>query len=224
MNLDLLKLVLNLFEITACAAGFYYWKKIRHTHWKYFPFYLAAIVLFELTGKYLTYIRQNHLKVNMYNYLVIPLQVFFFIWLFYRELAHTRFKKLPLAAAGIYGVCWVADVWVLKKKTLWWLSSFSYSLGVLLLLVMILAFLYLLANSSEVLFLKTNMMFWVCLGLVVFYFCTLPFFGIGNYLYYNHPKIYIGYARAVYFLNYGMYGIFTIAFIWGKPKLSFLQG
>ena len=219
---DLLKLILNIFEVTACITGFLYWKKIKDSHWKYFPVYLGIIVLAEFIGKYLNYAELNTYKVGMYNYFVIPLEILFFIWLFYKEFEHLSIRRLAIAAACIYIIAWLADMFIITKNPLWWVSSFSYTFGILLMLVLILSFLYILATGNDILFIKNNMMFWVCLGLFVFYFCSLPFFGMGNYLFTHHGKIYMGYAHAIYILNYIMYSLFITAFIWGKPKSSYL--
>jgi hypothetical protein len=220
-GLELLKLVLNLLEVTACMAGFLNWRKIKATHWKYFPVYLAAIVLFEGAGRYLSDTKQYNLLVPMYNYFAIPMEILFFMWLFYKEFTNTRMRRLPLAAAAIYWVCWLADMFWIDKNPLWWLQSFSYTSGMLLLLVLALTFIFMLTTSNGILFIKSNMMFWVCLGLFVFYFCSLPFFGLGNYLLSHYKNLYYNYANAVYVLNCIMYSFFTISFIWGKPKLSF---
>ena len=221
-TIDLFKLVLNIFEIAACIIGFLYIQKLKSSHWKFFPYYLLLIVLSEFTGKYFHYAGLNNVKVGLYNYFVIPLEILFFIWLFYKEFKHSAARLLPVAAACIYIAGWLADMFAITKNPLWWVQSFSYTLGILLILMLILTFLYRLATGNEILFIKTNMMFWICLGLFVFYFCSLPFFGMGNYLFTRYGNIYIWYAYAIYVLNYIMYSLFIIAFIWGKPKLSYL--
>ncbi len=219
--IDFLKWMLNAAEISACIIGFLYWNKIKGSHWKIFPFYLAFIVIAEFAGKYLHYSGHNDLKVSMYNYVVIPLEILFYTWLFYHEFKYASIRRLPIAAACIYTSCWLLETLVFTKKPFWWVYSFSYSVGIILMLVLILTFLYLLATGNEILFVKNNMMFWVCMGLFVFYFCTLPFFGMGNYLFTRYRNIYIGYAYAMYVFNFIMYSLFIISFVWGKPKYSY---
>jgi hypothetical protein len=219
-TIDVLKILLNTAEILACITGFVYWRKLRSSYWKYFPLYLGIIVVCEMAGKYLNYTGHNSLKVGLYNFFVIPLEIFFFVSIFYKEFEKLSVRWLPIAAACIYFVCWLADMFIISKYPNWWFHSFSYTVGILLMLVLILTFLYILATGNDILFIKSNIMFWVCLGLFVFYFCSLPFFGVGNYLFAHYKNIYIGYAHATYILNFIMYSLFTIAFIWGKPKSS----
>gem|GEM_PF-202173 len=220
-TIDLLKWTLNAFELAACIAGFLNWQKLKNTYWKYFPVYLGIIFLAEMTGKYLNVHEMFAWKVGLYNYFVIPLEILFFIWLFYKELSNTIYRWLPLVAAGIYVSCWAIDMFFISKQPLWWVQSFSYAVGIVCLLSLILSYLVHLTNSEDILLIRQKPMFWVCLGLFVFYFCTLPFYGMGNYLFHKHPSIYIGYAYATYFLNFIMYLFFILSTIWGIPKLSY---
>jgi hypothetical protein len=217
-RIDILRLLVTGTEVTACLTGFANWKKLRHSYWKYFPVYLAMIVSVELAGQYL--ISRGLLVANftLYNYFGIPLEILFFIWLLRMEFAQTSLRKLPLVAGGIYLACWVADMLITPKGPYIWIGSFSYTVGIVVLLVLIMASLYKFATSNEIVFIKTNMMFWVCMGLFVFYAFSLPFYGMGNYLYHHHKSVYRVYFYAIYYLNYIMYALFTIAFIWGKPK------
>lgn len=197
------------------------WGKLRKSHWRYFPIYLLLIFISEMAGNYANYSGHFTFKVGLYNYFVIPLEILFFIWFFYMEMRFTKFKLIPIAGALLYAACWGVDKFIIAKQPFWWLHSFSYVIGILVMLILILFFLYKLSLGEDILLIGKNMMFWVCLGLFVFYFFTLPFFGIGNYLFSKHPGVYISYAQFTYFFNYIMYGFFIIAFIWGIPKYSF---
>jgi hypothetical protein len=208
-------------ELTACVAGFLCWRKLKASYWKFFPVYLAIIAIAELLGRYLSVRKLYNVNFIMYNYFVIPLEILFFTWLFYKEFSNTRSKRLPVAAAWIYAACWLADMFIIPKGSYFWIDSFSYTVGILMLLVLILTALYKFVTSNELIFIKNNMMFWVCMGIFVFYSFSLPFYGIGNYLYNHYANIYLPYSQVVYVLNFIMYLLFTLAFIWGKPKLSF---
>ena len=217
-TIELFKLILNCFEATACLVGFLYWNKIKHSHWKYFPFYLLIIVLAEFIGKYLNHSGHNDLKVGLYNYFVIPLEILFFSWLFYMEFREKKYRRVSLLMGCIYVVTWLLEMFVISKGNNWWVQSFSYTVGIIVLIVQLLLFLFILATGDDILYIRSNMMFWVCLGLFIFYFCTLPFFGMGNYLFNHFKNIYFGYAYAIYILNYIMYSLFITAFIWGRPR------
>jgi hypothetical protein len=220
-TLALLKWMLNAVEAIACVIGFLYWVKIKDSHWRWFPFYLVAIVIAEILGSHFHQTAQHDIKLGMYNYVVIPLEILFFSWIFYKEFQTSRLRLIPLIAAALYAVCWLADMFLISRNPLWWVQSFSYTVGIILMLLLVLTYLYVLATGDGILFMKQNMMFWVCMGLFVFYFCSLPFFGVGNYLFSHYKNIYIGYAYAMYVLNIIMYSFFITAFIWGKPRYSY---
>jgi len=217
---NILKIILDIAELTACIAGFVYWKKIKSTYWRFFPLYLGIIVIAEIIGTYLNARKMSHYTVVIFSYGIIPLEIFFFLWLFYNEFKKLNVKWLSVAGGFMYILCFLTDILFVSRHNYWFLS-FSYTAGILILVIHILSFLFRLAKSDEVLSIKTNMMFWVCLGLLVFYLCSLPFFGMGNFLLKNYNNIFINYARLTFVFNCMMYALFTIAFICGKPKPSY---
>jgi hypothetical protein len=211
---------LNLLEILACLNGFLHWRKLRHSYWKWFPVYLAIIVVLELTGKFLLYgLNKPGLNTILYLFLGIPLQFLFFLWLFSMHYKMTELKNLPLVGAACYIVSGIIDfVYFSEGATIWWFMSFSYTIGNIFLLILIITFFARTIRSDQILYIKSNIMFWVCLGLLTFYLGTLPFFGLYNTLNQNYPKIFDIYWYIQMGLNYVMYILFTLGFIWGNPK------
>jgi hypothetical protein len=215
-TIEVFKIILNACEAAACVTGFVNWNKIKNTYWKWLPFYLALIVAAEFMGKYFTYRHMDEPKEIMYNYIVIPMEILFFLYMFYNEFKHTRSAGLPVYCMVIYVLCFLADNFYLSNKYKWFLS-FSYTTGVILLVVNILIFLFRLVISSRILFFRTNFMFWICIGLLLFYLGGLPFYIIINTLYeYNKP--FMNFAYIMYVFDWLMYLSFIIAFIWGKMK------
>ncbi len=214
----LIKYGLNFFELVACVTGFIYWKKIKHSYWKWFPIYLAIILITELTGKYiLVVLHDRKLNANIYRFFGIPIQFLFFFWLFKQNLKPYKEKRWPLYGAAIYIISWVVDfVYISKMK--FGFQSFSYTMGNIILLVLLILFFVKFINSDEILEYKSSMMFWVCVGLLIFYLGTFPFYGLRNTLLQNYRGVYDVYWYINFILDYLMYILFAIAFIWGKPK------
>ncbi|HRI25979.1 MAG TPA: hypothetical protein PLZ45_14975 [Ferruginibacter sp.] len=217
--------VLDIFEGIACITGFVYWKRVRNSYWRWFPFYLAAIVINEVTGVYLLHVKRNlSLNTALYSYWGIPLQFFFFFWLFHRYFKEAGIKtKWPPLAAAIYGICWLSDIF--SWPDLYYLSqvklyfdSFSYTIGNIGLLVLLLIFFLRFSKSDEVLHYRSSRMFWVCLGLLIFYVGSMPFYGIRTTLYYQYPDIFYPYWNIQFIMGCLMYLFFSISFIWGKAK------
>jgi len=211
-----LQLGLNFFELLACVAGFIYWKKIKNSYWKWFSIYLLMIVLAELFCQYLLYFLENPNQWIYVNF-IIPCEFLFFFWLFYMYFKNSRQKMLPLIGAGIYLVCFTIDRLYLSKHEFAFFS-FSYVVGSIVLLVLILVFLLRLVRSDEILHYKTNMMLWVSLGLLLFFLGSLPFYGLYNTLAAKYSNVFNTYWIVQMCFDYCMYLFFAFAFIWGRPK------
>jgi hypothetical protein len=206
---------LNLFELMACVTGFIYWKKIRSSYWRLFPIYLLVIVCVEVLGAF----TEGDFNINLYSYFGIPIQFLFFFWLF-----HQYFKPLPpviwsIIATAVYIISLVTELIFLRNETLFF-SSLSYTVGNVMLAILVLIFFSRFISSEKILGFKSDMMFWVSLGLLIFYLGSLPFYGLYNTIRDDtkYPGLLATYWSVQMIFNYLMYTFFTISFIWGKPK------
>lgn len=210
--------LLNAFELLACVIGFLYWKKIKETYWKWFPIYLGVIVLTEIIGEYFLFVRDD-LQTNtiIYSYFGIPIEFLFFYWLFHQNFRKTSNYKWPLISATIYIISLVVDLSYISKIEIYF-ESFSYTIGCILLLVLLLIYFSGFIRGSEIINYKSSMMFWVSVGIMVFYIGTMPFYAFRTKLFAEYEKFFYIYWYIQFGLNYLMYLFFTISFIWGKPK------
>jgi len=214
-------IILRVFEFVACVTGFIHWGKIRASIFKWFPFYLSFIVLSEFIGQLLSDPAMKRTNIAFFNYFEIPIEFLFFFWLFFKTGKHYTYKSLPIFCAGTYLVCWLIDSLYLSKLQFSF-YSFSYTIGNLLLLVLILRYFILLVTSNSILGFANDMMFWICTGLLLYYLGTFPFYGLRNTLGTNYPQLYSTYSYIMYALNSLMYLMFTFSFIWGRPSLKSL--
>lgn len=213
-----IKIILNAFELTALVAGVINWGKVKHTYWKYFVFYCGVILMTELLAKYIGYgLRKPGLNADIYFFFGIPVQFFFFFWLFYRWSSLWTGKIFALLGLLVYLIAWVLEWLYLREKKMWF-SSFSYLMGNIFLLILLVNYFIRFVTSNEILQYRSDMMFWVAAGILVFFVGTLPFYGLRNFLYYNYRGIFYFYWDASYFLDCLMYLFFTFSFVWGKPK------
>ncbi|MBK8610825.1 MAG: hypothetical protein IPL84_13030 [Chitinophagaceae bacterium] len=211
-------IILNILELATALTGFLFWKKIKDSHWKWFPIYLGIIFLTEMTGEYFLHVKAD-LKTNIavYSYFGIPVQFFFFYWLFHQQFKNTNKSKWPLISAAVYFISLVADLLYISKIQFYF-ESFSYVIGCVFLLVLILIYFNRFIKSDEIIRYKSSMKFWVCIGLLVFYVGAMPFFAFRKALYVDNKDFFYIYWYAQFGLNYLMYLFFIISFIWGKPK------
>lgn len=214
----ILSLGVVLLELIASITGFVHWKKIKDSYWKWFPVYLLVLVLAELVAIYAARaLAEVNFSGMVYRYFAIPLQFLFYFWLFYQYLKESRQRKWPLVAVVIYVASWVVEITYFMHKKLWFMS-FSYTVGNVMLLVLIILFLIRFIFSQEILQFKSSLIFWVNFGLLIFYLGTFPFYALRNTLYYEYKEIFFTYGYINFVLDYLMYAVFTFAFIWAKPK------
>ena len=219
-TIQILRWLLNSVEIVSVIAGFLCWSKLKGTYWKWFPFYLLFIAAAELTGKYFSLMGWKELNLGLFNYLVIPVEFLFFYWLFYQSFKKSNYNWLPFFSTVVYLVCLLFDYLFLSKKQLWFLS-FSYTIGNLLLLVLIFRFYYKMVTTDAILSFKENRLFWVSSGLLLFYLGSFPYYGLLNTMSHNYPALCTTYRYVVIVLNILMYLMFTFSFIWGKPNTKY---
>jgi hypothetical protein len=214
--MNILLIIFYCFELLAFTASVFYWKKIRNTRYKWFTIYLGYIILADLTGNYIT--SRGLPNSPFFNYCVIPVEFLFFYWLLYKAAPPRGALKLHGVAAGVYLLSFIVDACYFSRR-IYPFYSLSYSVGNLLLLILILSFFYQLINSDAVLTYRSNMMFWICAGLLVFYLGSCPYYGLRNTFAYTYISINILYSKIVLILDCFMYLLFTFSFIWGKPNL-----
>ena len=211
--------ILRIMEAIACIAGFLAWKKIKDSYWKWFPVYLAFIVVSEFIGNYTQVHHLEHLNKAYFNYFEIPIEFLFFFWIFHMAFRRIIYSHLPMICTCIYIACWLADIFYLRiyfNQSKFWFDSFSNTMGNLLLLILILRYFTELVSSDAILHFKSDMLFWVSTGLLIFYLGTFPFFGLYNILARVDQEFFLTYKYIMYVLNCIMYLSFTFSFIWGR--------
>lgn len=211
-------IILNILELLSCIVGFMYWNKLKQTYWRWFPVYLGVIILSEITGEYFLHVRHDlETNIAVYSYFGIPIQFFFFYWMFYKQFKNSNKSKWPLISAAVYFACLIADLFYISKIKFYF-ESFSYIIGSIFLLILILIYFTGFIKSEEIIKYKTSMMFWVCVGLMLFYVGAIPFFAFRKALYVQYRSFFYIYWYTQFGLNYLMYLSFMLSFIWGKPK------
>lgn len=205
--------LLHFFEIIAAFTGILYYKNIKNTQWIWFVIYLNFVVINELFGLKIF----NYFKINesfLFSYITVPSEFLFFIWLF--ALKSQKNKKLYQICLLIYISSFFLKLSILKEKFIF--DSFNYMVGALILLVLVSLEFLKQIKSDAILNFKENKMFYLNIGVVLFYIGNLPFFGL-YYLILKEPQIWNSYY--IYFMlsNCIMYLLFAASFIWGKPKL-----
>lgn len=209
--LSIFKDSLSIFAIFAGIIIFFLLKE-KKAPWIFFSAFLITLgTLDQLGGKI-----PSDYNLLFYNYLVIPGEFLFYYWLFSND--ERLGKKLPIYIALGYFVAFGFEKTGNTSNYGLQFGSFSYTIGIIGLLVLIIRYLYLLSNSDDILHFKSQPMFWISVGLLVFWLGSLPYYGLLNYLYQNFPQLFSSYTWVAMVLNYLMYSLFICAFLWQKEK------
>ncbi len=219
--------ILLFFELLACVFGIINYNKVKNTPWQYFSLYLIFIVFSEILGVFLLlYLPDTNYNTFYFSYFEIPIEFNFFFLLFYLFEKNPGKRKLPGVFAVIYLIAWLSGIFYFKEKHPNF-DSVSYTIGALLLLILILRFFIRLITSDELMKFRENRLFWVCLGLLTFYLGSFPYFSLISIphqtlknLLPKYKELFTTYMYIVYGLNSFMYLTFAFSFIWGKNKTS----
>lgn len=195
--------------IAAVTALALYDRK-QESQWRYFGYYLLIIFICELIGKFGNYFVKFSI-VPFFNFFVIPLEFIFFYWLY----AYKSFKKPKLfyLISFLYFLSFIPSEYLLQTKQI--IFSLNYTFGCLVLLFLIIMEYNKQINSSDIIHFYKNQMFYVNLGVTLFYIGTLPFWTFFD-LISKHQEIWNYYY--LYFATSGivMYLLFSISYLWGK--------
>jgi hypothetical protein len=200
-------------EIFSSLTAMFFLNKIKKTYWKWFAVYLFIVCLFDvLIVNIMPFFRIK--KQIFHAYLVIPLQFVFFYWLYaYKSLNR---KKLFFVFLSIYLLSFIpVELYFAKLKVVY---SFNMTVGTFLLMILVFLEFKKQIQNDDILQFWTNKMFYINMGVMLFYVGTLPFFGLYN-LIVKEPSIWNAYYLYFLISNCLMYLLFTASFIWGKPKL-----
>lgn len=204
---------INWSEGICALTALLFFNKLKNTYWKWFVIYLVFIFVSELFSIYILKYNPN-LRLPFYNYLIIPLEFVFFYWLYAEK--SLQFKKLFWWSLGIYFLFF--GLYIIKIEFVRTISSMSYTVGNLLLLIMVFLEILKQIKSDEILNFKSNKMFYINIGVLLFYLGTLPFFALDKSLFVEYKNLWSCYHTYFLFSLNTMYLFFTASFIWGKSE------
>ena len=208
-----LNLVFFLLECLCAIIGLLNYKKLKNSYWKWFVFYVVAIALLEGFSRYVM-VNYPDYRIFYYDLFVIPFEFLFLYWLYgYNSLDN---KKRFWICSCLYLLSFIPHFLSFEVSSP--IYSFNYIVGTLLLFYMVLSEFNKQIKTDEILYFKTNMMFYVNAGVIVFYMGTLPFFTFYGLLL-KDIALFRDYYIFSMVCNMLMYSLFIAAFIWGKPNL-----
>ena len=199
-------------EGLAALISIIFYRNAKDGYWKYFSFYLILMFFCEVFGKWGGNIVEYD-KPKFFNYFVIPVEFLFFYWLYAAK--SLKRPKLFYILSVLYLLSFLPNAYFFEARKI--IFSFNYTFGCLILMILVIMEYYRQVNSSDILHFNKSKMFYINIGVTLFYIGTMPFWTFFSLLN-EYPDLFNMYFN--YFLISGitMYLLFSISFIWGKQN------
>ena len=190
------------------SLSVYFTSKTSFNYLKLFPPYLLATMIAESLGSYLGYIGKNNLA--LYNFFS-TFEFCFYLWVINLIIINRKMKKVIRATMVFYAFAAIINILFIQKMKMF--HTVTYSLGCLLIVSFCIYYFLELFRLPKSVELKNNPAFWICSGLLFYYCCGFPLFGLINFV--NAlPKLIIkNFQTIVTIMNIFLYSLFTIAFL-----------
>ncbi|MBQ4818756.1 hypothetical protein [Aquimarina sp. MMG016] len=199
----------------AAIIGVIYFYKYKNTALKYFLLLLWYVTINDIIGMYLRE-KVTHYNAIIYNiYYVVN---FTYLLLLYRAyLSNKKSKVVVLTFTLIYLFSFIVNGFF--ENYLIEFQRFPYIIAALFLIITVILYFSEVLNSEKVLHAKKNLLFWISVGLLLYYVGNIPFRIIRNY--YQD----LADATILFLVNLTlgivMYICFIIGFLWSDKKQQY---
>lgn len=184
------------------------WTANRPAYLKLFPPFLFATLVIETLGSYLSAIKVPNLA--LYNFFTV-FEFCFYLWVISLVITGSRMITITRITAVFYLVIAVVNIIFIQKMKQF--HTMSYAFGCLLIVAFCIYYFYELFKFPKAVKLVNNPAFWICSGLLFFYCCSFPMFGLFNFMSQMTPLIVRNFYSIITILNIFLYSLFTIAFL-----------
>jgi hypothetical protein len=175
---------------------------------KLFPPFLLATIVTELLGSYLWSRGKNNL--TLYNFFT-AFEFCFYLWIISLIISQKKVKRIIRMTIIFYAFAAVSNIFFIQKMKTF--HTVTYSLGCLLIVLFCIYYFLELFKLSHSMNLKNNPAFWICSGLLFFYCCGFPLYGLINFWSGISKLVLKNFDQIVTILNIFLYSLFTIAFL-----------
>jgi len=223
LDISVIKYSVKYIELLSAITGTVYLYKYRHTSLKYFLYLLWYITFSEFfaayirfSGNFAGFVDENGRAYTTWVYNVLGFVTFLSLfYIYWGYLKNAIFKKWITIFSIIYLSSYIIN-WIFIQNFFRENATMPEALGSIFLVVTIIFFFIELLRSEKILVFHRMLLFWISIGLILFYAGTTPFI-----LEYNGFKLIPGIHKLfliIYILAILMYLIFTFGFIWSKKE------
>lgn len=187
----------------------------KDTSLRFIPFILLLTIITEFFGGYIkkeySDLLSNVVLFNVYYLLYFS----FFFYIFMKMIEEEKFKNYIKIGIGLFWVFYLRDFIFIGLSQ----NSFtiSYLAGSVILIYCIILYYIHILQSPLILVVKNDLLFWVSVGLFLFYIGYIPIKIIKTWYY--EPGVFFNLLILIQFsLIVVMYLFFLIGFLWMKKR------
>ncbi|AXY76292.1 hypothetical protein D3H65_20860 [Paraflavitalea soli] len=140
------------------------------------------------------------------------LEFVFYFYVFYNIIRTAAARKVIFSLLFIYPILSLINIYFIQVKAF---PSTTYSLGCLLTVGICIYYFYELFHLPSSVNLLREPAFWLCTGLMFYYICSFPLFGLYSLLYSTSNIIMKNISTILMVMNALLYTLFTVAFLCG---------
>lgn len=174
----------------------------------YFPPFLIITLTIEVIGILLSHRHQPN--VWLYNFFTV-FEFCFYLLLVSFVISNRKMKRVLRFTSLLYAVAASYNIIFIQRLTAF--HTFTYSIGCLLIVAACVYYFFELFKMPQAIQLKSSPAFWICSGLLFFYCCGFPLYGMFNFLSGISNLIIKNFYAIIIILNIFLYSLFSIAFL-----------
>ncbi len=179
-------------------------------HLKVFSVLLGLTFLVEIGA--VAFPKFTSVKTNSWLYNSFTLIEFSVYAWYYRRIIHLqRIRKAIRVFQILFPVFWFVTVFFVFGFKAW--NSYVIITGAFFTMCFVLAYYYQLLASDDVVDISRHPEFWIATGMLIFYSCQVPYFGMLNYLVENYLLLAKKLLKVLTLINILMYSLFTYAYL-----------
>jgi hypothetical protein len=205
------------FVIAICflvSLSVYYKLNPAYSYLRLFPPFLLATLCTEILGPYLNYKRVSNL--NLYNFFS-TFEFCFYLWAVSLMIHNKRFKLGIRLMIPLYAAAAVINILFIQQMKSF--HTVTYATGCLLVVAACICYFMELFRLPKFEQLGRNPAFWISSGLLFFYCCSFPLYGLIN-AWRDIKLIANNFQKIGSLLNIFLYSLFTIAFVCIRTRKS----
>lgn len=192
--------------ISFLASFVVYFQKDSRRYLRLFPLFLMLTIAVEMGAAWLFAHKRS--TAILYN-IFASIEFLFYMYVVREIIKSLRVKKIIFYTACLYLSLGVTNVLFIQKMTSF--NSITYAIGCLIISIICFYYFFELFQLPYSVILARQPAFWICAGLLFFYTCSFPIYGLVNFL----PPDFVTKNIQVFIvlLNVFLYSSFTIAFL-----------